>query len=73
MQGQQWGQEFDWRKLVDEWNQQFQQENLDWQKAVDEWSQQFQEKQLAWQQEYEPQRTAMETFGRRWAPNTRWM
>jgi hypothetical protein len=68
-QAGQWGTEFDWRKLSDQWNQQFQQGQFDWQKQQDVWGQGFQEKAL--QQQAED--TAMQTFGRRWKPNTRWM
>lgn len=68
-QQQQWGTEFDWRKQSDLWNQQFQQGQFDWQKEQDIWGQGFQEKAL----QQEAENAALETFGRRWKPNARWM
>lgn len=50
-QAQQWGQEFDWRKQMDLWTQQFQQQQLE---------------QMA-------QEAALQAYGRRWRPQTRWM
>jgi hypothetical protein len=80
MQGQQWGTEFDWRKAMDEWQKQFEQQQFGWQKEQDVWGQGFQEQQLAQQKALEQERqaaekemTTMQTFGRRWRPQTRWM
>jgi hypothetical protein len=50
-QQQQWGQEFDWRKAMDQWSQQFQGEQFDWQKAADLWGQGMQEQMFGWEQE----------------------
>lgn len=73
VQGQQWQSEFDWRKAMDEWQQQFE-------TGQDVWARGFQEQQLAQQRALEEQGQAtlregqaMETFGRRWRPQTRWM
>jgi len=68
MQGQQWGEEFDWRKLQDEWNKQFQEQQFGWQKEQDVWGREQAEKQRA----AEAENVAMQAFGRRWAPQTRW-
>jgi len=73
VQGQQWGQQFDWRKAMDEWQQQFQTEQFAHQKEADVWSQAFQEKQMEDQLKAQEEQTAMQTFGRRWKPQTRWM
>lgn len=73
VQGQQWGQQFDWRKAMDEWQQQFQGEQFAHQKEADVWSQAFQEKQMEEQLAAQEEQTAMQTFGRRWKPQTRWM
>jgi len=35
MQGEQWSQQFDWRKQMDEWSKQFQQQQLEAQKAAE--------------------------------------
>jgi len=72
VQGQQWGQQFDWRKAMDEWQQQFQTEQFEHQKAADVWSQEFQQKQMEEQLAGQKEQTAMQTFGRRWRPQTRW-
>jgi len=69
----QWGTEFDWRKAMDEWNKAFQESQFGWQKESDVWARAFQEQQLAQQRALEQERQAMETFGRRWRPSTRWM
>ncbi len=75
-QGQQWGQEFDWRKLSDQWTQAFQQSQFDWQKDMDKWSKEqdvwargLQENQLEAQKE----QANLEAFGRRFKPSTRWI
>jgi len=68
-QQQQWGQEFDWRKAADIWNQQFQAEQFAHQQAQDIWGQGMQAQQLAEQ----GRQANVAAFGRRWAPNTRWM
>jgi len=80
MQGQQWGQEFDWRKAMDEWQQQFQGGQFEWQKEQDVWARGLQEQQLQQQraleearQQSQEEQTTMQTFGRRWKPTTRWM
>jgi len=79
-QGEQWGQQFDWRKAMDEWQQGFQGGQFEWQKEQDVWGRQFQEQQAAQQKALERERRAAEkemaavqTFGRRWRPTTRWM
>jgi len=69
VQAQQWGQEFDWRKAMDEWQQAFQQGQFGWQQEQDVWARAFQEAEAQRQQ----QAVAMQTFGRRWQPTTRWM
>ena len=66
VQGQQWQESFDWRKAMDEWRQQFE-------TGQDVWARGFQEQQLAQQRELEREGQAMQTFGRRWRPQTRWM
>jgi thiamine pyrophosphate-dependent acetolactate synthase large subunit-like protein len=85
-QGEQWGQEFDWSKAMDEWTQQFQEGQFDWQKTSDLWSQQFQEAIQNWTHQQDvwarglqesqlaesARATNMNTFGRRWTPTTRW-
>ena len=68
-QQQQWGQEFDWRKAADQWNQQFQTGQFDWQKQQDALNQALAQRQL----EEQARGVNMQTFGRRWQPNTRWM
>ena len=68
-QQQQWGTEFDWRKAADIWNQQFQQEQFAHQQAQDVFGQDIQRQQLAEQ----GRQANVAAFGRRWAPNTRWM
>jgi len=68
-QGQQWGQEFDWRRAQDLFNQQFQQAQFEHQQAQDVWGQGMQQQQLAEQ----GRQANVAAFGRRWAPNTRWM
>lgn len=79
-QGGQWQKSFDWRKAMDEWQQGFQEQQLGWQQEQDVWGQGFQEQQLAQQEAMEAQRRQTEqevanvqTFGRRWKPQTRWM
>ena len=69
----QWGQSFDWRKAMDEWNQAFQEGQFGWQKESDVWARGFQEQQLGQQAELEREAQAMGAFGRRWKPQTRWM
>ena len=69
MQGQQWAGEFDWRKAMDQWNQMFQQQQFDWQQGVDVWAQGLQEEELAQRETL----ANIQSFGRRWRPNTRWM
>ncbi len=68
-QAGQWGQEFDWRKAADQWTQGFQEQQFAHQQTTDVWAQAFQEQQLREQAE----QAAMQTFGRRWKPQTRWM
>jgi len=68
-QAGQWGQEFDWRKAADQWTQGFQEQQFAHQQTADVWAQGFQEQQLREQSE----QAAMQTFGRRWKPSTRWM
>jgi len=79
-QAGQWGQQFDWRKAMDEWQQGFQEQQFGHQQQADMWAQGFQEQQLAQQRAMEQARHQMEqevanvqTFGRRWRPQTRWM
>ena len=69
MASQQWGQEFDYRKAQDLWEQEQQKQQFAYQKAMDQWSQAFQKEQLGAQQE----RATMEAYGRRWKPDTRWL
>lgn len=80
VQEQQWGTEFDWRKAMDEWSQQFQTGQFAWQKEADVWSQAFQETQLAQQEALEQSRQQVEqeaaslaAYSRRRRPQTRWM
>jgi hypothetical protein len=68
-QGQQWGTEFDWRKMQDEWNKQFQEGQFGWQKEQDIWGREQSARQL----EADKEAQAMATFSRRWKPETRWM
>jgi len=60
--------------------QQFQHQQFGWQQQQDEWARQFQQQQLEQQQALEQARMGTEqeianvqTFGRRWKPQTRWM
>ena len=69
VQAQQWGESFDWRKAIDEWTQQFQQQQFGWQQEQDVWARAFQEAEAQRQQEI----ANVQTFGRRWRPQTRWM
>lgn len=69
VQAGQWGEEFDWRKALDEWTQAFQQQQFGWQQEQDTWARAFQEAEALRQQEI----ANMQTFGRRWQPQTRWM
>ena len=69
VQAGQWGTEFDWRKAMDEWTQQFQQQQFGWQQEQDVWARAFQEAEAQRQQEI----ANMQVFGRRWMPQTRWM
>ena len=79
-QAGQWGQEFDWQKVMDEWQKGFEEQQFQHQVGTDVWSQGFQEQQLAQQKALEEanrlaniEMNTMQTFGRRWKPNTRWM
>ena len=67
-QRQQWGEEFDWRKAMDEWNKQFQGQQFGWQKEQDVWGRGAAQRQL----EAEKEAASLATFGRRWRPQTRW-
>lgn len=68
-QQQQWGTEFDWRKAMDEWNQQFQQQQFGWAQAQDLWGREHAAEQL----EAEREAAALAAYGRRWRPSSRWM
>ena len=78
-QGGQFQQQFDWRKVMDEWTQAFQEQQFAEQQGTNVWTQGFQEQQLRQQAEQAglertaaEERTNVEAFGRRWKPNVRW-
>jgi len=68
-QQNQWATDFAQRQATEAWNQQFQGAQFAQQQAMDAYNQALAQKQL----EETARGVNMQTFGRRWQPQSRWM